>query len=97
MKDNLLRKAIVSTQLNLNIEIVKEEELAYPPLAEQEEIARHLDDKCSQVEGVIAQKEAIIVKLNDYKKSLIYECVTGKKKVPTLWTTSCLKKTLNSV
>ena len=56
--------------------------LAYPPLPEQEAIARYLDEKCALVEGVIAQKEVIIGKLNDYKKSLIYECVTGKKKVP---------------
>ena len=72
------------TQQNIGMEVLGNLFLAYPPPIEQEAIARYLDDKCSQVEDVIAQKEAIIVKLNDYKKSLIYECVTGKKKVPTL-------------
>ena len=61
---------------------IKQILILVPPLPEQEAIARYLDEKCALVEGVIAQKEVIIGKLNDYKKSLIYECVTGKKKVP---------------
>jgi restriction endonuclease S subunit len=77
-------RAVGMTRYGLSRKDFTDALIILPPVPEQEAIARHLDDKCSQVEGVIAQKEAIIVKLNDYKKSLIYECVTGKKKVPTL-------------
>lgn len=50
-------------------------------LAEQKQIADYLDKKCSEIEKVIADKEQLIEKLTEYKKSLIYECVTGKRKV----------------
>lgn len=52
-----------------------------PPLQEQEEIANYLDSKCKQIETAIAKKEKIINKLEEFKKSLIYECVTGKKEI----------------
>lgn len=52
-----------------------------PPLSEQKEIADYLDKKCTAIEATIAQKEILIQKLADYKKSLIYECVTGKREV----------------
>ena len=52
-----------------------------PPLEEQREIAEYLDEKCSEIDKLIAKKEELLVDLESYKKSLIYECVTGKKKV----------------
>lgn len=48
---------------------------------EQEGIAAYLDDKCFQVDKLIALKQSKIEKLEQYKKSLIYEYVTGKKEV----------------
>lgn len=52
------------------------------PLAnEQQQIADYLDKKCSAIDKSIEQKQAIIEKLKEYKKSLIYEVVTGKRKV----------------
>ena len=50
-----------------------------PPTEEQELIANYLDEKCAAVDRLIEIKQQKIEKLNDYKKSLIYEYVTGKK------------------
>ena len=55
--------------------------LVNPPLSEQQAIAAFLDDKCSQLDAVIAKKQQQVSILADYKKSLIYEYVTGKKEV----------------
>lgn len=53
----------------------------YPPLDEQQEIADYLDNKCAEIEQIIADKKSQIETLDGYKKSLIYEYVTGKKGV----------------
>ena len=54
---------------------------AFPPLSEQQSIANYLDQKCSEIDELISIKQQKIEKLKDYKKSLIFECVTGKRKV----------------
>lgn len=54
---------------------------AFPPLSEQQSIADYLDQKCSEIDKLISIKQQKIEKLKDYKKSLIFECVTGKRKV----------------
>lgn len=53
-----------------------------PPLDEQKNIATYLDSKCKEIESVIASKKQQLEILDSYKKSLIYEYVTGKKEVP---------------
>ncbi len=55
--------------------------VAMPELEEQQQIAAYLDKKCSAIDSAIEKKQAIIEKLKEYKKSLIYEVVTGKKEV----------------
>ena len=52
-----------------------------PPVKDQFEIAAYLDEKCSTINQLIDVKQRKIDKLNEYKKSLIYEYVTGKKEV----------------
>ncbi len=52
-----------------------------PPLSEQQEIADYLDKKCAEIDAVISDKQTEIQTLESYKKSLIYEYVTGKKEV----------------
>ena len=52
-----------------------------PPLSEQKEIANYLDEKCSEIDAVIADKQKQLETLDEYKKSLIFEYVTGKKEV----------------
>lgn len=55
--------------------------LAVPPLSEQESIAKFLDKKCSQIDSLISEKQLLIKDLAEYKKSLIFEAVTGKRSV----------------
>lgn len=50
--------------------------------AEQIEIAEYLDKKCADIDTLIATKQKLLSELESYKKSLIYEYVTGKKEVP---------------
>lgn len=52
-----------------------------PPFNEQKEIAAFLDDKCSRIDAIIADKQTQLATIDEYKKSLIYEYVTGKKEV----------------
>ena len=52
-----------------------------PSASEQAEIADYLDAKCVEIDGLIAKKEQLVKELESYKKSLIYEVVTGKREV----------------
>lgn len=52
-----------------------------PPLPEQQRIVDYLDKKCEEIDKLIKIKQEKIDKLSEYKKSLIYECVTGKREV----------------
>lgn len=61
--------------------ILKEVSICIPPKEEQREIANYLDTKCKKIELMIKEKNKKIDKLKMYQKSLIYECVTGKKEV----------------
>ena len=51
------------------------------PLDEQKEIADYLAEKCGEIDALVAKKEAFVEEMEAYKKSLIYEYVTGKKEV----------------
>ena len=62
-----------SSYYNMNIPV--------PPLSEQQAIAAYLDTKCSEIDSLIAIKQQKIETLKDYKKSVIYEAVTGKMNV----------------
>ena len=53
----------------------------YPPYEEQVAIVDYLDKKCGEIDTLIAKKRAFIEEMETYKKSLIYEFVTGKKEV----------------
>ena len=55
----------------------------FPHIEEQKQIVDYLNKKCSAIDSAIEKKQAIIEKLTEYKKSLIYEVVTGKKEVYT--------------
>ncbi len=55
--------------------------IAIPPLDEQMNIVNYLDEKCDQIDCAVEAKQAIIDELKAYKKSLIYEVVTGKREV----------------
>ena len=55
--------------------------LPYPALSEQEEIAEYLNEKCTGIDALIVKKQQYLTEIENYKKSLIYEYVTGKKEV----------------
>ena len=66
---------------NISQDVVRNMKYVIPPIEEQKSMVALLDEKCSQIDRLIAIKEAKIEKLEQYKKSLIYEYVTGKKEV----------------
>ena len=58
--------------------------LPFPPVQEQHRIADYLDTKCSRIDSIIQKKQDLLANLDTYKKSMIYEYVTGKKEVPAV-------------
>lgn len=80
-KDYLIYRAEGGGQPNISQDKIKNLWLPLPPLSEQQAIASYLDEKTSQIDSLIALKQEKITELKDYKKSIIYEYVTGKKKV----------------
>lgn len=77
----LIKKAVGGGQPNVSQEILKSLWVPLPPLDEQKEIADYLDAKCAEIDGLITKKEQLVKELESYKKSLIYEVVTGKREV----------------
>lgn len=69
------------TRASLSQDLLKRLPVLIPSKDEQKEIADYLDKKCTAIDTAIEQKQKLIEKLTEYKKSLIYECVTGKKAV----------------
>lgn len=67
------------TQQNIGMRTLERLKVFVPPLDEQYAITECLDAKCIQIDRLIAIKQAKIEKLEQYKRSLIYEYVTGKK------------------
>ena len=55
--------------------------LPIPPLYEQQKISEYLDEKCAEIDSIISEKKQQIETIEEYKKSLIFEYVTGKKEV----------------
>ena len=68
-------------QPNLNTDIIKALYIPLPPTYEQNEIVVFLDKMCADLDNLIAKKNDLLTELETYKKSLIYEYVTGKKEV----------------
>lgn len=66
---------------NISQDVVTRMKILIPPLDEQKEITDYLDAKCAEVDKLIAKKEQLVKELESYKKSLIYEVVTGKREV----------------
>lgn len=71
-----------NTQGNIGKDNLRRIKLVYPNIGEQALIVKYLDTKCANIDAVILKKHSLIDKLTEYKKSLIYEVVTGKKEVP---------------
>ena len=80
-KELLLRTKTGALLPHLNSTRIGSTPICYPSYKEQEQIAEFLDTKCSEINSLICEKEAMIADLEAYKKSLIFEVVTGKRKV----------------
>lgn len=63
---------------NIHAENIKDTHLPLPPLSEQKSIADYLDKECKEIDDLIAIKQQKIETLKEYKKSVIFEAVTGK-------------------
>lgn len=68
-------------QWDLGFDDFKNIPFIIPPEKEQEEIVEYIEMQCSKIDALIVQKEQYVAELENYKKSLIYEYVTGKKEV----------------
>ena len=79
--DEAIVNAIGIGSLNLAAHDISEFYMPIPPEREMQDIVRYLDDKVGNVDDLISEKESLINDLEAYKKSLIYEVVTGKRKV----------------
>ena len=64
-----------------NIEFIENMFIPVPPIEEQKKIADYLDEKCTKIDRIISEKKQQIEIIEEYKKSLIYEVVTGKKEI----------------
>ncbi|MDO5037911.1 MAG: restriction endonuclease subunit S [Tissierellia bacterium] len=80
-KEDLLNKSEGARQPNISQDKIKNQIIFTPPLKEQEEIVSYLDQKTATIDHIISIKRQQLQVLEDYKKSLIYEYVTGKKEV----------------
>ena len=82
MTSNAERMNFLSTgalQANLSRSAFEHLKVQFPPYSEQQEIAAYLDDKCEKIDELILKKQQYLTEIENYKKSLIYEYVTGKK------------------
>ena len=73
--------AVSATIQNIGADKYNNYLLPMPPLTEQRAIADYLDEKCAAIDKMVAEKNASIADLEAYKKSLIFEVVTGKREV----------------
>ena len=70
-----------TAQFNISPTTIGEVFVPLLPLAEQQRIADYLDAKCARIDALLEEKERLLNRLAEYKKSLIFECVTGKREV----------------
>ena len=83
---DIFKNSIVGTMTGVSIPHISANQIAncrlpLPPLPEQQRIAAYLDEKCARIDALLAEKDELLDKLAEYKKSLIFECVTGKREV----------------
>ncbi len=73
--------AVGSTMPSMSSDILLNARILVPPIKEQRDIASYLDTQCGKINGIIANKQMQLDTIRQHKKSLIYEYVTGKKRV----------------
>lgn len=82
LKSFILLYSVQSAQPNLSMENLENLKIAISTQEQEiEKIINYLDKKTTEIDTLITKKEVLIAELEEYKKSLIYECVTGKKEI----------------
>ena len=81
-KEDFLLRAEGGGQPNISQNKIKNQFFCAPPFKEQQALASYLDDKCGKIDALIKTKQEQLAKLEEYKKAIIFEYVTGKKPVP---------------
>lgn len=81
LRDYFAKEMTLVTRASLSQNLLKELPVVVPPLTSQLSLITFLDSKCAQIDSLIAEKELLITDLTEYKKSLIFEVVTGKRSV----------------
>lgn len=82
-KNDFLKITDGGGQPNISQTKIKNQYYLKPPIEEQHRIVDFLDTKCARIDSIIQKKQELLANLDTYKKSLIYEYVTGKKEVPS--------------
>ena len=80
-KDSLSTETTGISVPHISTKQIEQFIVAFPNLLEQTQVCNYLDAKCAEIDGLIAKKEQLVKELEIYKKSLIYEVVTGKREV----------------
>ena len=80
-REYFVKEMNLVTRASLGQELLKSMPVLIPSISEQSEIVAYLDEKTAAIDSLIQKKEQLITELEAYKKSLIYEYVTGKKEV----------------
>lgn len=80
-KPSLLIEASGGGQPNISQDVIRQHRIALPPIDEQQAIVHYLDNECAPIDAAIEKAHELVKKLKNYKKSLITEVVTGKRKV----------------
>ncbi len=70
-----------NTQSNVGMDSLYRVKLTLPSITEQQEIVNYLDEKCTAIDTLIEKKQQLLTEMENYKKAVIYEYVTGKKEV----------------
>lgn len=80
-RSELQRLSQGSNISNINQDLLSHIKIPLVDMSFQNYVVSYLDKKCTVIDTTIEQKQKLIEKLTEYKKSLIYECVTGKKEI----------------
>ena len=88
LQSSIYQNYIIRMMNGMGVPHLSQEELRRmiipcPSISEQKHISDYLDTKCAEIDSIIADKQKQLETLAEYRKSLIYEYVTGKKEVPT--------------
>ena len=79
--DAIRAEAAGSGQPNLSATLIGNFHVALPPIEEQDKIVDHIKNRTAEISSAIEKADSLLNKLTEYKKSLIYEAVTGKMEV----------------